>query len=299
MIVTEIYHGQGLGNQLACYITTRVVAKDKGYKFGIKNPWKFKCLDFLDLDFGEEVIGGIIGREGQPPITLPEGIQYYYREGESWHPNGSDIRIDDPLLEQIQDHTKLDGVFQSENRIIHRKEEIREWLRIRPEKECYTFSQDDVCVINFRGGDYAGTPDFFLNKKYWEDSIRIMSEKYPGINYIVVTDDPPLARTFFPSYPVVHNSIGEDYSIIKNAYHLILSNSSFPYFPVLCNEKVQEVLAPKYWGRYNISDGYWHCGYNIFRGHTYIDREGGLFSYEECVKEFEEYKKNNNHLWKK
>ena len=36
MIVTEIYKGQGLGNQLWCYITTRVMAKDKGYNFGIQ-----------------------------------------------------------------------------------------------------------------------------------------------------------------------------------------------------------------------------------------------------------------------
>lgn len=32
MIVTEIYNGQGLGNQLACYVTTRVVVKDKGFR---------------------------------------------------------------------------------------------------------------------------------------------------------------------------------------------------------------------------------------------------------------------------
>lgn len=73
MILTEIYNGQGLGNQLACYVTTRVVAKDKGYDFGIKSPEKFKCLDFMDLDFGLPVNGGTIPAEGQPPLTLPDG----------------------------------------------------------------------------------------------------------------------------------------------------------------------------------------------------------------------------------
>jgi len=35
MITTEIYNGQGLDNQLHCYVTMRVVALDKGLPFGI------------------------------------------------------------------------------------------------------------------------------------------------------------------------------------------------------------------------------------------------------------------------
>ena len=124
MLVTEIYNGQGLGNQLACYVTTRVVALDKGLDFGIHNPHKFKCLDFMNLDFGLPVIGGSIPFEGAPPTTLPDGIHYYFRERDVRHPNGSDIRIDDQKLEEILDNTKLDGVFQSEKRIIHRKHYI-------------------------------------------------------------------------------------------------------------------------------------------------------------------------------
>ena len=79
MIVTEIYNGQGLGNQLFCYITTRSIALENGYEFGIMNPNKFKCLDFLDLDFGKEVIGGS-GPEGGPPTQLPDGILNHYNE---------------------------------------------------------------------------------------------------------------------------------------------------------------------------------------------------------------------------
>jgi len=46
--------------------------------------------------------------------------------------------------------------------------------------------------------------------------------------------------------------------------------------------------------RYNISDGYWSLGYNIYPTYTYMDREGKLFSYEECIEEFKEYDKKNN-----
>jgi hypothetical protein len=36
MIMTEMYHGQGLGNQLFCYVTTRCIAADKNVEFGLK-----------------------------------------------------------------------------------------------------------------------------------------------------------------------------------------------------------------------------------------------------------------------
>ena len=37
MIATEILKGQGLGNQLFCYIVTRCVALDRNLSFGIKD----------------------------------------------------------------------------------------------------------------------------------------------------------------------------------------------------------------------------------------------------------------------
>ncbi len=34
MIGTEFIDGQGLGNQLFCYVTARAVAEENGYEFG-------------------------------------------------------------------------------------------------------------------------------------------------------------------------------------------------------------------------------------------------------------------------
>lgn len=295
MIITEIYNGQGLGNQLACYVTTRVIALDKGFDFGIMNPHKFKCNDFLSLDFGKEVIGGSSPAEGAPPTVLPDGINNYFKEKTTRHPNGSDISIDDPNIENISDNTKLDGNFQSEKRIIHRKEEIRQWLKVNPKNDCYDFSNENICVINFRGGEYAGVPNFYLNKTYWDNAVNRMLDINPDFEFIVITDDVNRAQGFFPDFKVFHFNIGTDYSIIKNAHYLIISNSSFAYYATLCNVNVKYILAPKYWGRYNISDGYWSCGYNIFQNHNYIDRDNKLFTFEESIKEFDEYKKSINY----
>jgi hypothetical protein len=64
MITTEFYHGQGLGNQLACYVTTRVIATDKGYDFGFTGlenlgdrRFNSNGLYFMDLDLGIPVQG--------------------------------------------------------------------------------------------------------------------------------------------------------------------------------------------------------------------------------------------------
>jgi hypothetical protein len=296
MIITEIYNGQGFGNQLACYVTTRVIAKDKGFDFGIMNPHKFKGSEFMNLDFGKSVIGGA-GPEGGPPTKLPDGIEYYFREW--WEkkrlPNGSNIMLDDPGLDIIKDNTKIDGVLQSENKIIHRKSEIKDWLKVNPEKDNYTFSDPDTCILAFRGGEYRGVSDFFLRPQYWIDSVNHMLKINPKFKFVVVTDDPECARQFFPStFYITHSELWNDYTIIKNAHYLISSNSSFPYFATLTSDTLKYILAPKYWARHNISDGYWSCGYNIYRGYNYVDREGKIFSYDACVKEFEEYKKRSN-----
>ncbi len=297
MIVTELYKGQGLGNQLACYIATRVIALDKGYTFGIKSPEKFKGGDFLDLDFGKTVIGGT-GPEGGPPVTLPEGIQHYYSERRILHPeNGADITLYDANLVNIQDNTKIDGLMQDEQYIAHRKKEIKEWLHVKQEYECYDYSDENTCVINFRGGEYARHPEFFLNKNYWENAIRHMLKINKNFRFIVITDDVFTAKKFFPSYGVFHFSIAKDYTIIKNAYYLILSNSSFAWFPAWTSDRLKFCIAPKYWARHNVSDGYWSLGYNITSGWYYLDREGNLSDYDTCINELKDYQKQHPNIF--
>ncbi len=296
MITTELYKGQGLGNQLWCYVVTRVIAEDHGYKFGIMNPENFKGADFLDLDFGKQVIGGS-GPEGGPARTLPQGINHYYQERKITHPNGMDIRIFDPHLTHVPDNTKIDGIMQDEQYITHRKDDIRKWLHVKKEYENLRYSKEHICVINFRGGEYVRFPNVFLAQKYWSDAIQYMRSINPDMEFVVVTDDKKTAQKFFPNFEISHDSIASDYSIIQNAYYLILSNSSFAFFPAWLNKKVKLVITPKYWAAHNISDGYWSCGYAITSGWHYLDREGFICDYNSCIKEFNQYIKNNNYYF--
>jgi hypothetical protein len=285
MIVTEIYNGQGLGNQLFCYITTRSIALENGYEFGIMNPNKFKCLDFLDLDFGKEVIGGS-GPEGGPPTQLPDGILNHYNEKQlnDSRFNCNITEIDEYLL-NIPDNTKIDGILQSEDYFIKRKSEIKNWLKVKTDIECYEFSDENICIINLRGGEYKGVSDLYLTRNYWSKAVDNMLKINPNFRFVVITDDVNAGKQMFPNYEVYHFNIGKDYSIIKNAHYLILSNSSFSFFPTWTSETVKYVIAPKYWARHNISDGFWSCGYNIYRDWNWMDRDGKIYSYDECISE--------------
>ena len=297
MIVTEIYKGQGLGNQLWCYITTRVMAKDKGYNFGIQSPEKFKCNDFMKLDFGQPVIGGT-SPEGGPPLTLPKGITHYYKERKITHPgSGADISAYDNDLLNIPDNTKVDGNMQDEQYVLHRKDEIREWLKVDERFECYDFSDDNICVINFRGGEYVHIKNVFLPQKYWDDAIRQMLKINKNFRFVVITDDVKTAKKFFPKFDVFHFNITKDYVIVKNAKYLILANSSFAWFPAWLNENLKFCIAPKYWWAHNISDGYWACDYNITKGWRYLDRGGNLQDYDKCLQELNEFKKHHKQYY--
>ncbi|KKQ77192.1 hypothetical protein A3B84_01370 [Candidatus Nomurabacteria bacterium RIFCSPHIGHO2_02_FULL_35_13] len=294
LLVTEMYNGQGLGNQLFCYVTTRVIALDKGYDFSIMNPEKFKGADFLNLDWGKKVTDGK-GPEGGPPKKLPESINYYYSEKKITHPlNGSDIRLYDKDLVNILPNTKIDGMMQDEKYFEHRKIVIKEWLKVKTEYECNDYADKNICIINFRGGEYARHKDLYLNKKYWENTVSNMLKINKDLKFVVITDDIYEAKKFFPNYDVFHFNIAKDYVLIKNAYYLILSNSSFAWFPAWLSENLKYCITPKYWARHNISDGYWSCGYNITKGWMYQDRDGNLSDYATCLKEFREYQKNHS-----
>jgi hypothetical protein len=293
MITTEFYYGQGFGNQLAVYVTTRAIAKRNGYDFGFTGLENFgdrryndKGVYFMDIDLGRPV----------------EGITSHYREketrirtGNSHHDStiGCDVRLCDPNLLSVPDGTKIDGIMQGEDYFIDYEQDVKEWLRVKPEFDCKDYMSDDICVLNIR--DYEGDPTLFLTRNYWIRAINHMLRLNPKMGFLVITEKPEMAKRLLPELQnsVYHFDLAKDYSIIKNAKWLIVSNSSFAYFPAFTNEVARLIIAPKYWARHNVSDGYWACGFNISRKFTYMDRSGTLQSYSEVMREFEIYKERS------
>lgn len=250
MIACTFHKGSGLGNQLARYVAVRALAKDKGYEFGVINPENFKGASFIDLDMGVPV----------------KDLKYEFNEKKIVE-NGVDIRSYDPDINFVKDFTLIDGEFQDPRYFEHRLEDIREWFKY---KTGFRYLDMFTCVINFRGGEYVGVPDLFLPKEYWDLAIKKMLEIEPKMKFVVHTDDVETAKKFFPDFECI-SDIEQNFKAIKTATYLILSNSSFGILPAHLNNIYQEIIAPRYWSRYNTKT--WALPQNFYKDFTYIHHD--------------------------
>jgi hypothetical protein len=313
MIVTEFYNGQGLGNQLWCYFVLRSIAHHKGYDFGVQSPYKFKGKEFIEIDFGKDVSGGE-GPEGGPPNTLPVNIKNYYREKTNHHSNGIDISKIDLNLMEIEDDTKIDGCMQSINYFKNNKSLIKEWFKITKKIDTEYFDKNNFCIIHIRGGDFRHS-SAFLDKKYYDDAISYMLKKNSQMNFFIITDDIYYSKSIFPEIPIIgagsmnipdsfkatHHIGGPiwiDWLILHFCKNVILSASSFSFFPVYLNENVANVVAPMYWGDYNKSDGYWSRHDMIVEGWEYLDRNCEILDSKDCLNKLKQYEDKNFSFWK-
>jgi hypothetical protein len=294
-----------LGNHMWQYAACRTIAEQLGFEWGIDSKPThdyhkgMNQMYFMDVEFGKP-IDGIIHQYYEPWKTIK-------------HVDEVNITMQDPNIYKIQDNTILmghngafGGLFQSEDYLIDRKEDIKEWFKIKNEfrdkfdnklKGLGVELDDDTCVINFRGGQYRNLRNVILRKKYWADAINHMKKKNANMKFLLVSDDPGLAKTFMPfDIQAVHVEIGFDFYAVNQAKWLIISNSTFGWWAAWLNPHAKLILAPKYWARHNVSDGYWSVGEAYTRGFTYIDREGNIFDYEACKEEALEYYKNKNLL---
>ena len=243
---------------------------------------------FMDLDYGV-------------PSVKEDYKQVYYEKedrifiGNSKHDltHGCYVTgVDEDMLHP-EDGTLLYGNMQDEKYYIRHKDEIRQWLKVKEEYDCMEYSRDNLCILHLRCSDYLDCPELYLRKKYWKDGIRNMKKINPDMEFMIITNDVKEASKILPGIPAYNFDLAKDCSIIKNAKYLLLSNSSFAYFPAFTSTTVKYILAPKYWARHNVSDGYWASEQNIYEGWHYQDRHGKVFSAEECKRELEQYKQTS------
>lgn len=294
MIGTEFLQGQGLGNQLFCYVSARCIAEDLGADFATAgqeqlavNIHSKKGMYFMDMDLGL-------------PVTKKEDFHIYQEKEQRLFikscvhdmTHGCYVAGADEEIYQIADNTLLYGNLQAERYFRHHREEIKQWLKVKEEYDSYEYTKDNLCIINVRGGEYADSRALFLRRKYWLDAMKRMREIRSDMEFMIVTDDVAAANRILPEVEAHHFELAKDYVTIKNAKYLILSNSSFAFFPAFTSETVEKIIAPKYWARHNVSDGYWASEQNIYDGFFYLDRNGQLFDAQECRKELELYKKS-------
>jgi hypothetical protein len=292
MIGTEFLKGQGLGNQLFCYISARCLAKDLCCEFGTAgqeqlavNIHSKKGMYFMEMELGSpitDVSSFNVYREAEVRLYLKNCVHDMVY--------GCYVAGADEKLYEIKDNTLIYGNLQAQRYFLRHKEEIKKWLQVKEEYDSHEFTKDNLCIINVRGGEYADNRALFLRRSYWLYAMKHMKSIRSDMEFMIVTDDLEAARRLLPRVPAYHFDLAGDYVTIKNARYLILSNSTFAFFPAFTSETAMKIIAPKYWARHNVSDGYWAGEQNIYEDFVYLDRRGKLFTAEECRKELEEYK---------
>ena len=127
IIATELLKGQGLGNQLFCYITTRCLALEKGWDFSILNREIFannihsnKGMYFMNLDCGLDC-----KKEDFKSIYHEKEDRIYI--GNSIHDieHGCYITGVDSKLLELKDTTLVYGNLQDESYFGKYKKQIK------------------------------------------------------------------------------------------------------------------------------------------------------------------------------
>ena len=253
MILGKFYNGSGLGNMLHRYVATRVRATDLGVPFD---------MIYIDDGAGKEP-----GFKGQSFMNIEWGNfpTFGTHEFKEWNEkkvveNGLDIRGYDPEFNFIEDNTIIDGEFQDERYWMHREKEVDEWLKVEPMQ-----MDENLCVIGFRGGEFAVYPDLFLTQEYWNEAMGMMLAMNGRMNFEVHTDDENLAKQFFPDFKVVHD-IGINWRSMRYAKYAIIANSSFFILPRWLNKGI--TIAPRFWARRNTK--VWCLPQNYYNRFIYI-----------------------------
>ena len=265
MIYLEFLEGQGLGNQLWNYFCIRALSEEIGEDFKIIKPENFKGKDFLSISYHS------LDRQ----FTQKENLNYYseklfYDKKLRTYSSYFDVNI-----LNIKSNTLIKGLFQSERYFFGK--DINKYIKIK-DLNNNNFDAKDKCILNIRGGEYKRHKNLILPKSYWENAIRNILEINNKISFYIVTDDYKYASKLFPKYEILYGNIEDDFMNLHKAKYLIVSNSSFSYFPISLGEKPEMIRAPAHWARFGNSENKWISPANYYQGWNYQDKKGLILS---------------------
>ena len=282
--------GQGLGNQLWNYVVMRSIAKFKSYDFGVLDYEKFKGKEFLPIKISSTSI----------PEEELMGQDFFY-ENLYYDRSLKNISCDyDPTILNIKDNVILEGLFQSEKYLIPNKSIINEFLIINKSSFKLNYDPENTCILNIRGGEYKRHKNLILPKSYWIDAMKNMELLNPKIKFKIVTDDPRYSKLLLPNIEVLKGDIKKDFLSLSSAKYLIISNSSFSYFPMAINKWPKIIIAPLYWSRFGNNLNRWASPANCYKGMLWQNSKGDIVAKEELELSLKatrnEYKKYNLRL---
>lgn len=296
MIYIKFQKGQGLGNQLWNYSSGLSIAENLGQSFQIIDYENFKAKDFLEI---KKSINNDLDLKDNNDLYSKEFFldkkidifqeKLYYDHNLKYIASAYDKRVT-----SIKKDVLLEGLFQSERYLFNDILKLKKYIKLSNNSIQNNPVNPDVCVMNIRGGEYKRHKDLVLKKDYWLKAMKNIMKFGKVKKFLIVTDDYRFCKTLFPDLEIISNSIEKCYATIYNCSNIIVSNSSFAYFP--CKTGVKKtVIAPKFWARH-YQEKIWSSPCNLYEGWNWQNKKGEISTYKECIPIAEksiEYYENN------
>lgn len=270
MLVIEFKKGQGLGNQLWTYAALRSIAFHKKLNYSVTNFENFKGKDFIKIE----------ERDTDQEIN---NINFKHFNEKYFYDNDLNCFVYgyDKDFKNIEENTKLEGVFQSDKYLIPDKEIINNFFRIDLKNYKQRIDFEKTCILNIRGGEYKMHRNLILPKKYWLDAIKNIKYKFDNLDFKIITDDNDYASRLFPNYEIIKGDIESDFLNLYFSKYLILSNSSFSYFPINLGVKPKYTIAPLHWARFNNKFDRWVSFSNFNNEWNWQNKKGLIVDKDE------------------
>ena len=277
IISTSFYPGQGLGNQLWVYAVCRSIAARLGAPFKIHDVENFKGSKFLSIKCKTSTLNGQLASSASA-VCSAFHERLYYDPDLKYFASGYDERV-----ELIQSSVRIEGLFQDERYFFGQENALREWIDLTPiwREKASTYS--DVCVLNIRGGEYKRHRNLILPVEYWRSAMRNIVRSTGVDDFLIVTDDRAYAKALLPGLPVLEGGVADCYAALYGAQCLVVSNSSFSYFPIKTRLDCPFVIAPYRWSRPGNTYERWASPANLYEGWEWQDVDGKIYDYSDCV----------------
>ena len=271
MIYLEFLNGQGLGNQLWCYAALRSLSQTLGYKYKVINPEAFKGKNFLDISYSNYEFM-------DPNINHYKEIKYnIFKEKLYYDVDLKMFACDfDKEILNIKKNTLIKGLFQSEKYLFNN--DINNFIKLKEPYKSNLNVVENQCLLNIRGGEYKRFKNLILPKSYWINAIKNMNKIANNLEFSIVTDDYEYASKLLPDLKIIKGDISEDFYRLSKAKYLIVSNSSFTYFPITINNKPEKIIAPSNWSRFGNLQGRWASPANYYKNWSYQNHNGEIIS---------------------
>ena len=272
MLYLEFLDGQGLGNQLWNYVTLRSLSEKLGYEYKIINPNNFKGRSFLEISYSTNEFNQYIKnniKEIHNTNIFKERLFY----DNSLKTYVCDF---DKEILKIKQNTLLKGLFQSEKYLFNN--DINKFIKLKNSSKYKSNNNNPKCILNIRGGEYKRFKELILPKSYWLNAIKNMREICQNMKFFIVTDDYDYAKNLLPDLKILKGNIDQDFSQLFHSEYVIVSNSSFSYFPISMGEMPKKIIAPSKWSRFGNLQERWISPANCYKNWCYQNEHGEIIS---------------------